>query len=65
MKVTDSVHLHGATLLFLSGERPETDWRRFAIGGADYEPLAVMDAGRNVTAVSGEHDLTGRDIEFV
>jgi hypothetical protein len=53
------------TVLFLDEELPVTDWRSLRVDGVRYEARMVMDAGKNVIAVDGAHDLTGKTVEFV
>lgn len=64
MKILDCHEIDGMTALLLDGRLPLTNWRRLVINGARYEPRLLMDAGQNVIAIDGKHDLTGREIEF-
>lgn len=65
MKILDCHEIGTMTVLFLDEELPLTDWRRLYIAGNSYEPRMIMDAGKNVIAVDGAHDFTGKTIEFV
>ncbi|MDO4437400.1 MAG: hypothetical protein Q4B77_05555 [Coriobacteriaceae bacterium] len=65
MTIDDSFEIDGYTVLILSEERPMTDWKALRIDGEEYAPQIVMDAGRNVIAVKGSHDLAGQIVEFV
>lgn len=65
MKVEDIIKGDDFTVLIMSEDLPMTDWRTLLIGGTAYAPLLVMDAGDNVVAINGSHDLTGQEVEFV
>lgn len=65
MRILDCHEIDGATALLLDGRAPLTNWRKLLIGGIEYEPVAIMDMGKNVIAVKGSHDLTGKDVSFV
>ncbi|MFR7732153.1 MAG: hypothetical protein ACLU7D_01595 [Collinsella sp.] len=42
-----------------------TNWHSCHIDGKHYEPHMVMDAGKNVIAIDGVYDLTGKTVECV
>lgn len=71
MKVTDCWHVAGMTLLTLSGSIPAGSWRNVIIDGERFEPLIPMYAGdasrakNNAIGIDGEHDFTGKTVEFV
>lgn len=65
MTIDDSFEIGGYTVLILSEERPLTPWKALRIDGEEHTPQIMMDAGRNVIAIKGSHDLVGKAIEFV
>lgn len=71
MKVTDSWNVAGMTILTLSDGLPEHTWRSIVIDGQAFEPRIPMYGGdtsrlkNNMVSVRGEHDFTGKDVEFV
>lgn len=65
MKILDCHEIGSMTVLFLDEELPVTNWRSLRVDGVHYEARMVMDAGKNVIAVDGAHDLTGKTVEFV
>lgn len=65
MKILDCHEIGNMTVLFLDEELPVTGWRSIRIDDVRYEARMVMDAGKNVIAVDGVHDLTGKTVEFV
>lgn len=64
MKILDCHEIDGMTALLLDGRLPLTNWRWLVINGTRYEPRLIMDAGKNVIAIDGKHDLAGGEIEF-
>lgn len=65
MKITESIPICGYTSLSLSETLPLTRWNTLIIDGIEYEPVPIMDGGNDCIAIHGNHDLTGREIEFV
>ena len=65
MKVNDSWHVNGMTVLVLSDDLPSRGWNNLLLDGTAFAPILVMDMGDNVIAIDGEHDLKGREIELV
>lgn len=53
------------TILKLTENIPLTDWHKMTVGGVEFKPFMVMDAGRDVIAIGGEHDFTGEEVEFI
>ena len=70
MKVTDCAHIAGITLLTLSDELPKGPWKHIIVDEKSFEPLVPMYAGdiscvkNNSVGIRGEHDFTGKQIEF-
>lgn len=70
MKVTDSWSVAGLTVLTLSESLPEGTWKSISVDGQKFEVLRPMYAGDisqvkdNSIGVRGEHDFTGKTIEF-
>lgn len=64
MKITDCHEINGVTILFLSEERPLSNWNKLMIDGIAYDPIPIMDAGEKCIAIHGVHDLSGKEIEF-
>ncbi len=65
MKVESSWTARDMTILKLTESIPLTDWSKMTVGGVEFKPFPVMDAGENVIAVSGKHDLAGKQVEFI
>lgn len=71
MKVTDSWHVAGMTLLVLSGSVPSGEWQRIVIDGKTFEAITPMYAGdisrakNNTVGIRGSHDFDGKTVEFV
>ncbi len=71
MKVTDSWSVAGLTVLTLSEPLPEGTWESVSVDGQKFEVLRPMYAGDisqvkdNSIGVRGEHDFTGKTVEFV
>lgn len=71
MKVTDSWSVAGLTVLTLSEPLPSSPWKSIIVDGEKFEALRPMYAGDisqvkdNSIGVRGEHDFTGKAIEFV
>lgn len=71
MKVIDSWNVAGMTLLTLSESIPKGSWSKVVIDGESFKPLIPMYAGdisrvkNNSIGIRGEHDFTGKTIEFV
>lgn len=71
MKVTDSWNIAGLTVLSLSGSLPNSPWKSFIVDAEKFEALVPMYAGDisqvkdSSIGVRGEHDFTGKTIEFV
>lgn len=71
MKVIDSLSIAGITLLALSEELPSRNWKSVVIDGQTFDALRPMYAGDisqvkdNSIGIRGEHDFTGKTIEFV
>ncbi|MFQ9129308.1 MAG: hypothetical protein ACLR3M_02420 [Collinsella sp.] len=65
MKILDCHKLGSMTALFLDEKLPMTNWHSLHIDGKHYEPHMVMDAGKNVIAIDGVYDLTGKTVECV
>ena len=65
MKILDCHKICGMTALFLDGNLPLTNWSSLVIDETRYEPHPIMDAGKNVVAIDGEHDFTGKEIKLV
>ena len=71
MKVIDSLSIAGITLLALSEELPSRNWKSVVIDGQRFDALRPMYAGDisqvkdNSIGIRGEHDFTGKTIEFV
>lgn len=64
MKVNDSWHVNGMTVLVLSDDLPSRGWKNLLLDGTVVAPIPVMDMGNNVIAIKGKHDLRGREIEL-
>ena len=65
VKILDCHEMAGVTALLLEDRPPLTGWHVMVIDGVRYDPVGIMDAGKNVIAVQGSHDLTGKEVEFV
>ena len=65
MKIIESTPISNYTALVFESPLPRTEWRAIVVEGVRYETLPVMDAGNNVLAIKGTHDLTGKEAEFV
>ena len=64
MKIIESAVIAPYTSLVFEAPLPLTNWRGIDVEGVRYETLPVMDAGNNVLAIHGAHDLTGKEAEF-
>lgn len=65
MKVKNSWTVRNMTILKLTENIPLTDWHKMTVGGVEFKPFMVMDSGRDVIAIGGEHDFTGEEVEFI
>lgn len=71
MKATDSWSVAGLTVLTLSEPLPEGTWESVSVDGQKFEVLRPMYAGDisqvkgNSIGVRGEHNFTGKTVEFV
>lgn len=65
MKITDSTFIKGYTSLALSESIPLKRWGKMLIDGEEYTPIPIMDAGNECIAIMGNHDLTGKEVQFV
>lgn len=71
MIVTDSWNVAGLTVLTLSEPLPDGAWKSVVVDGEKLEALRPMYAGdisnlkNNAVGIRGEHDFTGKTIEFV
>ena len=71
MKVTDSWSVAGLTVLTLSEPLPSSPWKSIIVDGEKFEALRPMYAGDisqvkgNSIGVRGEHNFTGKTVEFV
>ena len=46
------------TALVFEAPLPSTEWNAIVVDGTRYETIPVMDAGNDILAIAGEHDLT-------
>lgn len=53
------------TALDFEAPLPSMGWHAIVVDGMRYETIPVMDAGDDILAISGEHDLTGKYATFV
>ena len=53
------------TALVFKVPPPSTGWHAIVVDGMRYETIPVMDAGDDILAIAGEHDLTGKYATFV
>lgn len=53
------------TALAFKAPLPSTGWHAIVVDGTRYETIPVMDAGNDILAIAGEHDLAGKDATFV
>ncbi len=71
MKATDSWSVAGLTVLTLSEPLPSSPWKSIIVDGEKFEALRPMYAGDisqvkgNSIGVRGEHNFTGKTVEFV
>lgn len=65
MKIVDCWHIENMTVFKLSQEPPFGGWKRIVIDGITYEPHLAMDAGRDILAIDGKMDLTGKEVSFI
>lgn len=53
------------TALVFEAPLPSTEWNAIVVDGTRYETIPVMDAGNDILAIAGEHDLAGKNATFV
>lgn len=53
------------TALVFEAPLPSTEWHTIVADGKRYKTIPVMDAGDDILAITGEHDLTGKHATFV
>lgn len=53
------------TALVFEAPLPPTEWRAIVVDGMRHETIPVMDAGDDILAMVGEHDLTGKYANLV
>lgn len=53
------------TALVFETPLPSTRWHVIVVDGIRYETIPVMDAGDDILAIAGEHDLKGKYAAFV
>nr|DAL61873.1 MAG TPA_asm: hypothetical protein [Caudoviricetes sp.] len=65
MRITDCLNVGPYTVLVFDAPLPRTRWHAIVVDGVRYDTLPVMDAGDDCLAITGSHDLTGKDAAFV
>ena len=65
MKIVESTTIGPYTVLVFENKLPHTGWRAIVVDGVRYDTLPVMDAGDDLLAMAGSHDMTGKDATFV
>lgn len=65
MKIIESTTIGSYTILVFENKLPLTGWRAIVVDGVRYDTLPVMDAGDDLLAIIGSHDMTGKDATFV
>lgn len=71
MLINDCWCVAGMTWVILSGSIPIGRWNSMVIDGKNYDVMLPMYAGDisrlkdNSIGIKGEHDFTGKEIEFV
>lgn len=63
--VTERSTVGPYTALVFESPLPLKDWHAIVVDGIRYETISVMDAGNDILAIAGEHDLTGKYATFV
>ena len=53
------------TVLVFEAPLPLKEWRAIVVDGIRYETIPVMDAGNDILAIAGGHDLAGKNATFV
>ena len=65
MKIVASTTIGPYTVLVFESRLPLTKWRAIVVDGVRYDTLPVMDADDDCLAITGSHDMTGKDATFV
>lgn len=65
MKIVESITIGPYAVLVFENKLPSTGWHAIAVDGVRYDTLPVMDAGDDCLAITGSHNLTGKDAAFV